>query len=241
MKKVIELRGVTKQFDGETVLDSIDLDIYDNEFLTLLGPSGCGKTTTLRMIGGFETPDQGDILFLGERINDIPPHKRNINTVFQRYALFPHLNVFENVAFPLREQKLPRDEIEQKVNEMLALVKLTGFERRNVTRLSGGQQQRVAIARALAMTPDILCFDEPTSALDPELTGEVLRVIRTIADQHTTMIIVTHEMEFARDVADHVIFMDGGTIAEEGTPQDVFENPKNERTRAFLSRYSANS
>ena len=115
MKKVIELRNVTKQFDGETVLDSINLDIYDNEFLTLLGPSGCGKTTTLRMIGGFETPDQGDILFLGERINDIPPHKRNINTVFQRYALFPHLNVFENVAFPLREQKLPRDEIEQKV------------------------------------------------------------------------------------------------------------------------------
>ena len=153
MKKVIELRGVTKQFDGETVLDSIDLDIYDNEFLTLLGPSGCGKTTTLRMIGGFETPDQGDILFLGERINDIPPHKRNINTVFQRYALFPHLNVFENVAFPLREQKLPRDEIEQKVNEMLALVKLTGFERRNVTRLSGGQQQRVAIARALVNEP----------------------------------------------------------------------------------------
>ena len=148
MKKVIELRNVSKQFDGETVLDSINLDIYDNEFLTLLGPSGCGKTTTLRMIGGFETPDQGDILFLGERINDIPPHKRNINTVFQRYALFPHLNVFENVAFPLREQKLPRDEIEQKVNEMLALVKLTGFERRNVTRLSGGQQQRVAIARA---------------------------------------------------------------------------------------------
>ena len=241
MKKVIELRGVTKQFDGETVLDSIDLDIYDNEFLTLLGPSGCGKTTTLRMIGGFETPDQGDILFLGERINDIPPHKRSINTVFQRYALFPHLNVFENVAFPLREQKLPRDEIEQKVNEMLALVKLTGFERRNVTRLSGGQQQRVAIARALAMTPDILCFDEPTSALDPELTGEVLRVIRSLADQHTTMIIVTHEMEFARDVADHVIFMDGGTIAEEGSPQDVFGNPKNERTRAFLSRYSANS
>ena len=134
MKKVIELRNVSKQFDGETVLDSINLDIYDNEFLTLLGPSGCGKTTTLRMIGGFETPDQGDILFLGERINDIPPHKRNINTVFQRYALFPHLNVFENVAFPLREQKLPRNEIEQKVNEMLALVKLTGFERRNVTR-----------------------------------------------------------------------------------------------------------
>ena len=166
MKKVIELRNVSKQFDGETVLDSINLDIYDNEFLTLLGPSGCGKTTTLRMIGGFETPDQGDILFLGERINDIPPHKRNINTVFQRYALFPHLNVFENVAFPLREQKLPRDEIEQKVNEMLALVKLTGFERRNVTRLSGGQQQRVAIARALVSRPRVLLLDEPLAALD---------------------------------------------------------------------------
>ena len=166
MKKVIELRNVSKQFDGETVLDSINLDIYDNEFLTLLGPSGCGKTTTLRMIGGFETPDQGDILFLGERINDIPPHKRSINTVFQRYALFPHLNVFENVAFPLREQKLPRDEIEQKVNEMLALVKLTGFERRNVTRLSGGQQQRVAIARALVSRPRVLLLDEPLGALD---------------------------------------------------------------------------
>ena len=241
MKKVIELRGVTKQFDGETVLDSIDLDIYDNEFLTLLGPSGCGKTTTLRMIGGFETPDQGDILFLGERINDIPPHKRSINTVFQRYALFPHLNVFENVAFPLREQKMPRDEIEQKVNEMLALVKLTGFERRNVTRLSGGQQQRVAIARALALDPDVLCFDEPTSALDPELTGEVLRVIRGLADRRMTMVIVTHEMAFARDVADRVIFMDGGVIVEQGPARDVIERPQEERTRQFLSRYAQNA
>lgn len=240
MKKVIELRNVSKQFDGETVLDSINLDIYDNEFLTLLGPSGCGKTTTLRMIGGFETPDQGDILFLGERINDIPPHKRNINTVFQRYALFPHLNVFENVAFPLREQKLPRNEIEQKVNEMLALVKLTGFERRNVTRLSGGQQQRVAIARALALKPDILCFDEPTSALDPELTGEVLRVIRSLAEQKMTMIIVTHEMAFARDVADRVIFMDDGVIVEQGQSHQVIEHPTQERTRQFLSRYAEN-
>ena len=161
MKKVIELRNVSKQFDGETVLDSINLDIYDNEFLTLLGPSGCGKTTTLRMIGGFETPDQGDILFLGERINDIPPHKRNINTVFQRYALFPHLNVFENVAFPLREQKLPRNEIEQKVNEMLALVKLTGFERRNVTRLSGGQQQELKnIQKATGITFVFVTHDQ---------------------------------------------------------------------------------
>ena len=234
MKKVIELRNVSKQFDGETVLDSINLDIYDNEFLTLLGPSGCGKTTTLRMIGGFETPDQGDILFLGERINDIPPHKRNINTVFQRYALFPHLNVFENVAFPLREQKLPRNEIEQKVNEMLALVKLTGFERRNVTRLSGGQQQRVAIARALALKPEVLFFDEPTSALDPELTGEVLNVIKQLAAEKMTMVIVTHEMSFAEAVSDRVIFMDGGTIAEQGTPQQVFHETQEERTKQFL-------
>ena len=237
MKKVIELRNVSKQFDGETVLDSINLDIYDNEFLTLLGPSGCGKTTTLRMIGGFETPDQGDILFLGERINDIPPHKRNINTVFQRYALFPHLNVFENVAFPLREQKLPRNEIEQKVNEMLALVKLTGFERRNVTRLSGGQQQRVAIARALALRPDILFFDEPTSALDPELTGEVLKVIRDLAEEKMTMVIVTHEMAFARAVSDRVIFVDGGVIVEQGDPEQVLGDPAQERTRRFLRSY----
>ena len=235
MKKVIELRGVTKQFDGETVLDSIDLDIYDNEFLTLLGPSGCGKTTTLRMIGGFETPDQGDILFLGERINDIPPHKRNINTVFQRYALFPHLNVFENVAFPLREQKLPRDEIEQKVNEMLALVKLTGFERRNVTRLSGGQQQRVAIARAVAMHPNVLLFDEPTSALDPELVRGVLDVMRDLAENSgMTMIVVTHEMGFARDVADRVVFMEEGVVVEQGLPEKVFDHPENARTAEFL-------
>ena len=237
MKKVIELRGVTKQFDGETVLDSIDLDIYDNEFLTLLGPSGCGKTTTLRMIGGFETPDQGDILFLGERINDIPPHKRNINTVFQRYALFPHLNVFENVAFPLREQKLPRDEIEQKVNEMLALVKLTGFERRNVTRLSGGQQQRVAIARALAMNPKMILFDEPTSALDPELVGGVLDVMRDLAHNGMSMVIVTHEMAFARDVSDRIVFMADSIVQEDTTPAEFFSHPKTERARNFLSRF----
>ena len=236
MKKVIELRGVTKQFDGETVLDSIDLDIYDNEFLTLLGPSGCGKTTTLRMIGGFETPDQGDILFLGERINDIPPHKRNINTVFQRYALFPHLNVFENVAFPLREQKLPRDEIEQKVNEMLALVKLTGFERRNVTRLSGGQQQRVAIARALAMEPKTLLFDEPTSALDPEMVKEVLDVIRSLVSTGITMAIVTHEMGFAREASDRVCFVDEGVIAEDAAPSEFFSSPKSARARQFLEK-----
>ena len=214
MKKVIELRNVSKQFDGETVLDSINLDIYDNEFLTLLGPSGCGKTTTLRMIGGFETPDQGDILFLGERINDIPPHKRNINTVFQRYALFPHLNVFENVAFPLREQKLPRNEIEQKVNEMLALVKLTGFERRNVTRLSGGQQQRVAIARALVTHPTLILADEPTGNLDSTNGREIMELLASLNREGTTIVMVTHSDRDAA-YASRVVHLFDGTIVGE--------------------------
>lgn len=219
MKKVIELRNVSKQFDGETVLDSINLDIYDNEFLTLLGPSGCGKTTTLRMIGGFETPDQGDILFLGERINDIPPHKRSINTVFQRYALFPHLNVFENVAFPLREQKLPRDEIEQKVNEMLALVKLTGFERRNVTRLSGGQQQRVAIARALAAKPALLLADEPTGNLDSRTSQDVLGLLKITGEEFfQTIIMITHNEEIAQ-LADRILRIEDGHLTSGSSPR----------------------
>ena len=223
MKKVIELRNVSKQFDGETVLDSINLDIYDNEFLTLLGPSGCGKTTTLRMIGGFETPDQGDILFLGERINDIPPHKRNINTVFQRYALFPHLNVFENVAFPLREQKLPRNEIEQKVNEMLALVKLTGFERRNVTRLSGGQQQRVAIARALVSRPRVLLLDEPLAALDLKLRKDMQQELKNIQKATgITFVFVTHDQEEALSMSDTIVVMSEGKIQQIGTPLDIY-------------------
>ena len=234
MKKIIELKGVSKSFDGQLVLDHIDLDIYDNEFLTLLGPSGCGKTTTLRIIGGFETADEGEVIFMGEEISSVPPHKRNVNTVFQRYALFPHLNVFENVAFPLREKKVPKAEIDQRVNEMLSLVALKGFEKRSVTSLSGGQQQRVAIARALAMRPEILFFDEPTSALDPELTGEVLKVIRQLAEEKMTMVVVTHEMPFARAVSNRVIFMAGGVIVEQGDPLQVFDDPREERTRQFL-------
>ena len=235
MKKVIELHNVSKQFDGETVLDSINLDIYDNEFLTLLGPSGCGKTTTLRMIGGFETPDQGDILFLGERINDIPPHKRNINTVFQRYALFPHLNVFENVAFPLREQKLPRNEIEQKVNEMLALVKLTGFERRNVTRLSGGQQQRVAIARALVNEPKVLLLDEPLGALDAKLRKEMQFELKKIQKEvGITFIFVTHDQEEALSMSDTVVVMNNGIIQQIGSPEDIYNEPENRFVANFI-------
>ena len=237
-KELIRLRDLCMAFDDELVLDNINLYINDSEFLTLLGPSGCGKTTTLRIIGGFTTPTSGDVTFDGVRINDVPPHKRQINTVFQKYALFPHLDVFENIAFGLRIAKVPEEEIRQRVTEMLEVVSLKGFDRRRIDQLSGGQQQRVAIARALAMKPDILCFDEPTSALDPELTGEVLRVIRSLAEQNTTMVIVTHEMAFARDVADQVIFMDGGVIVEQGPAREVIDHPRQERTRQFLARYS---
>ncbi|MBR6518680.1 MAG: ABC transporter ATP-binding protein, partial [Oscillospiraceae bacterium] len=166
MKKIIEIKNITKAFDGETVLNNISLDIYDNEFLTLLGPSGCGKTTLLRIISGFVQPDEGEVVFMGGDITDLPPHKRNVNTVFQKYALFPHLNVFDNVAFGLKEQKMPKKEIKEKVDKMLQMVMLSGFAERRVTSLSGGQQQRVAIARALVNEPKILLLDEPLGALD---------------------------------------------------------------------------
>ena len=237
-KELIRLRDLCMAFDDELVLDHINLYINDSEFLTLLGPSGCGKTTTLRIIGGFTTPTSGDVTFDGVRINDVPPHKRQINTVFQKYALFPHLDVFENIAFGLRIAKVPAEEIEERVTEMLGVVSLKGFEHRKITQLSGGQQQRVAIARALALHPDILCFDEPTSALDPELTGEVLRVLRDLADRKTTMIIVTHEMHFARDVADRILFMDGGVVVEEGPARQLIDHPQEERTKQFLAHYS---
>ena len=251
-KELIRLRDLCMAFDDEPVLDHINLYINDKEFLTLLGPSGCGKTTTLRIIGGFATPTSGDVLFDGVRINDVPPYRRQINTVFQKYALFPHMNVFENVAFGLRMQKrpdpkdpsgkrrvkIPETEIRQRVLEMLEVVSLKGFENRKPDALSGGQQQRVAIARALALHPDILCFDEPTSALDPELTGEVLRVLRDLADRKTTMIIVTHEMHFARDVADRIMFMDGGVVVEEGPARQLIDHPQEERTKQFLAHYA---
>ena len=237
-KELIRLRDLCMAFDDEPVLDHINLYINDKEFLTLLGPSGCGKTTTLRIIGGFATPTSGDVLFDGVRINDVPPYQRQINTVFQKYALFPHLNVYENIAFGLRMQKLPEAEIKERVMEMLETVSLKGFEHRRPEALSGGQQQRVAIARALALHPDILCFDEPTSALDPELTGEVLRVLRELADRKTTMIIVTHEMHFARDVADRILFMDGGVVVEEGPAKQLIDHPREQRTKQFLAHYA---
>ena len=235
MKKIIELKNVTKAFDGEVVLDNISLDIYDNEFLTLLGPSGCGKTTTLRLIGGFESADEGDIIFMGENINNVPPHKRNVNTVFQRYALFPHLNVFENVAFPLREKKVPKAEIEQKVHDMLSLVALTGFEHRSVTSLSGGQQQRVAIARALVSQPKVLLLDEPLAALDLKLRKDMQQELKKIQKATgITFVFVTHDQEEALSMSDTVVVMSEGRIQQIGTPIDIYNEPENAFVADFI-------
>ena len=235
MKKIIELKNVSKSFDGETVLDKINLDIYDNEFLTLLGPSGCGKTTTLRLIGGFESADEGDIIFMGERINDVPPHKRNVNTVFQRYALFPHLNVYENIAFPLREKRVDSDEIDRRVKEMLSLVALTGFERRSVTSLSGGQQQRVAIARAMVKMPKVLLLDEPLSNLDARLRLQTREEIRRIQrETGITTVFVTHDQEEAMSISDVIVVMKDGEVQQIGKPQDVYDDPVNLFVAKFL-------
>ena len=235
MKKIIELKNITKSVDGEVVLDNINLDIYDNEFLTLLGPSGCGKTTTLRIIGGFETADVGDVIFLGERINDVPPHKRNVNTVFQRYALFPHLNVFENVAFPLREKRVPKAEIEERVNEMLKLVALSGFEKRSVSSLSGGQQQRVAIARALVGQPKVLLLDEPLAALDLKLRKDMQQELKKIQKATgITFVFVTHDQEEALSMSDTVVVMSEGRIQQIGTPVDIYNEPKNAFVADFI-------
>ena len=235
MKKIIELKNITKSYDGEVVLDNISLDIYDNEFLTLLGPSGCGKTTTLRLIGGFETPDEGDVIFMGERINDVPPHKRNVNTVFQRYALFPHLNVFENVAFSLREKKVPKDEIDRRVHEMLEMVALKGFEHRNVSRLSGGQQQRVAIARALVNDPQVLLLDEPLAALDLKLRKDMQQELKRIQKATgITFIFVTHDQEEALSMSDTIVVMSEGRIQQIGTSVDVYNEPQNAFVADFI-------
>ena len=235
MKKIIELKNITKSFDGQVVLDNISLDIYDNEFITLLGPSGCGKTTTLRIIGGFETPDSGDVIFMGEDIKDVPPYKRNVNTVFQRYALFPHLNVFENVAFSLREKKLPKDEINRKVTEMLSLVALKGFEKRSVTSLSGGQQQRVAIARALVNQPKVLLLDEPLAALDLKLRKDMQVELKNIQKATgITFVFVTHDQEEALSMSDTVVVMSEGRIQQIGTPVDIYNEPTNAFVADFI-------
>ena len=235
MEKIVELKNVTKSFDGEMVLDHINLDIYDNEFLTLLGPSGCGKTTTLRIIGGFESADEGEVIFMGENIAAVPPYKRNVNTVFQRYALFPHLNVFENVAFSLREKRVPKAEIEQHVNEMLKLVALHGFEKRSVTSLSGGQQQRVAIARALVNRPKVLLLDEPLAALDLKLRKDMQQELKSIQKATgITFIFVTHDQEEALSMSDTVVVMSNGRIQQIGTPIDIYNEPTNAFVADFI-------
>ena len=235
MQKIIELKNVSKAFDGETVLDNINLDIYDNEFLTLLGPSGCGKTTTLRLIGGFETPDQGDVIFMGEKINDVPPHKRNVNTVFQKYSLFPHLNVFDNVAFGLKLKKLPKNEIKEKVMKMLAIVDLKGYEKRSIAKLSGGQQQRVAIARALVCDPAIILLDEPLGALDLKLRKCMQLELKEIQQQtEKTFIYVTHDQEEALTMSDRVVVMNNGVIEQIGTPEHIYNEPVNAFVADFI-------
>ena len=234
-KKVFELKKITKSFDGEQILKGIDLDIHEKEFLTLLGPSGCGKTTTLRIIGGFVTPDTGDVIFQGKRINSLPPHKRKVNTVFQKYALFPHLDVFENVAFGLRLVKTPEKEIVTRVREMLALVNLSGFESRRVDLLSGGQQQRVAIARALVNRPNVLLLDEPLGALDLKLRKEMQLELKKIQQRlGITFVYVTHDQEEALTMSDTVVVMNGGDIQQIGTPQDIYNEPVNAFTASFI-------
>ncbi len=235
MKKIIEFKNISKEFDGEVVLNNINLDIYDKQFVTFLGPSGCGKTTTLRIVGGFETPDNGELYFEGKKINDVPPHKRHINTVFQKYALFPHMNVFENIAFSLRLQKLSNDEITKRVKEMLELVALKGFERKNVTKLSGGQQQRVAIARALISHPRILLLDEPLGALDLKLRKDMQNELKKIQKQTgITFIYVTHDQEEALSMSDVVVVMADGEIQQIGSPTDIYNEPVNAFVADFI-------
>ena len=232
---LIQLRGISKSYDGETILDNVSLDIHDKEFITLLGPSGCGKTTTLRIIGGFETPDDGEVFFDGKKINDLPPHRRLVNTVFQKYALFPHLNVYENVAFGLRLKKTPKDELDRKVKEMLRLVNLAGFEKRHVTTLSGGQQQRVAIARALVNHPRVLLLDEPLGALDLKLRKDMQGELKKIQRQTgITFIYVTHDQEEALSMSDTVVVMANGHIQQIGTPVDIYNEPVNAFVADFI-------
>ena len=237
MKKneLIRLSGVAKSFDNDVILKSLNLSVNDGEFVTLLGPSGCGKTTTLRIIGGFEKPDAGDVFFASQRINDVPPNKRNINTVFQKYALFPHLNVAENIAFGLNIRKVDKKEVARRVEEMLELVNLKGFGRRSVASLSGGQQQRVAIARAVIQQPKVLLLDEPLGALDLKLRKEMQVELKNLHETlNMTFIYVTHDQEEALTMSDTVVVMNQGEILQQGTPIDIYNEPANAFVADFI-------
>ncbi len=234
-QNIIELKNIFVSFGEEKVLDGLNLDIRDKEFITLLGPSGCGKTTTLRIIAGFLDADAGEVVFEEKNINGVPSYKRQVNTIFQRYALFPHLNVYENVAFGLRVKKLKEDEIKKIVTEMLHLVNLDGFERRSISTLSGGQQQRVAIARAIANKPKVLLLDEPLAALDLKLRKDMQKELRRIQRQlGITFVFVTHDQEEALTMSDRVVVMNKGKIQQIGTPQDIYNEPENAFVADFI-------
>ena len=234
-KHLIDLKNITVSFDGEKILDDLSLYIRDGEFVTLLGSSGCGKTTTLRIIAGFIDPDEGQVFFDGEDMSGVPPYKREVNTIFQRYALFPHYNVFENIAYGLRVRKTPEPVIREKVEKMLKMVGLQGFEKRSVTKLSGGQQQRVAIARALILEPKVLLLDEPLAALDLKLRKDMQIELKNIQKQlGITFIYVTHDQEEALSMSDTVVVMNKGKIQQIGTPIDIYNEPKNAFVADFI-------
>lgn len=235
--KLIQFRHIVKEFDGQVVLKGIDLDIYENEFVTLLGPSGCGKTTLLRILGGFLEPSEGQVILNGEDICEVPAYKRELNTVFQKYALFPHMNVYDNIAFGLKIKKMSKDVIDQKVMKMLKLIGLEGFENKDVTLLSGGQQQRVAIARALVNNPSIMLCDEATSALDSMTTHSILKLLKDINEKMgVTIVLITHSLAVAELICDNVVVIDEGKIVEEGKTEDIFANPQSDVARKLLEK-----
>ena len=236
--RMIHLENISKEYDGATVLSDINLYILKNEFLTLLGPSGCGKTTTLRLIGGFEYPTTGRVIYEGKDITDVPPYKRRVNTVFQKYALFPHLNVRDNIAFGLKIKKMSRGEIDRRVDKMLSLVNLAGYGKRSVDSLSGGQQQRIAIARALVNEPDVLLLDEPLGALDLKLRKEMQLELKSMQQQlGITFIYVTHDQEEALTMSDTIVVMNSGRILQIGPPKTIYDEPKH----AFVARFIGES
>ncbi|MFI3209642.1 MAG: spermidine/putrescine ABC transporter ATP-binding protein [Peptostreptococcaceae bacterium] len=238
MENIIELKDIDKSYDDVKILDKLNLSIKKNEFLTLLGPSGCGKTTTLKIIAGFEFADSGEVIFENNNVNEFPPHKRPLNTVFQKYALFPHMNIYENIAFGLKIKKMPKDEIEKKVKEMLKLVSLEGYEKRSVDSLSGGQQQRIAIARALVNEPKVLLLDEPLGALDLKLRQEMQTELKRIQQKlGITFIFVTHDQEEALSMSDTIVVMNKGVIQQMGTPEDIYNEPQN----SFVARFIGES